>query len=305
MEKCKIAFIGAGIIGAGLAVNAALTGHPTTVYGRDLQKVKNSVQDVMDAMCAAGAASREAADAALAIICYTGDVAEAASGAALVQESVAERMELKREMYRAIQGASGPDTVIASSTSTMMPSALQEGALYPQSILVGHPYNPSSLLPLIEVCGGAQTSQTAIEKAMAVYTEMGKVPVRCRKEVTGFIVNKLSWAAMDVAKQVVMDGVCSVEDMDKAIMYGPGMRMAVTGQILTMSLGIDGGLREASAKYGKPPSREDLVLADGVDEAIAHRPSEQGNTVEDVIRWRDKVLTAILKAEGLLPLGTA
>jgi carnitine 3-dehydrogenase len=300
MEKCKIAFVGAGIIGAGLAVNAMLTGHPTAVYGRNPEKVEKAVKRVMDAMLAAEAVTAEAARAALARASYTSDVAEAVANAKLVQESVAERLELKQEMYRKIQEVCGPDTIIASATSAIMPTKLQEGALYPQSILVGHPYNPSYLLPVIEVCGGEQTSQESIDKAMTIYRDMGKVPVHCKKEVNGFIVNRLSWAAMDVAKQVVMDGVCTVEDMDKAIMYGPGMRMAVTGQILTMSLGIDGGLREASAKYGKPPSQEDLVLADGVDEEIAHRSEEQGNTVESIMQFRDKVFTAILKQQGLL-----
>lgn len=203
-------------------------------------------------------------------------------------------------MYRKTQEVCGPDAVIASATSTMMPTKLQEGALYPQSILVGHPYNPSYLLPVIEVCGGEQTSPEMIDRAMSIYRDMGKVPVHCKKEVDGFLVNKLSWAAMDVAKQAVMDGVCTVEDMDKAIMYGPGMSMAVIDQILTMSLGIDGGLREASAKYGKPPSQEDIVLADGVDEEIAHRPEIQGNTVEGIVQFRDKVFVDILKRQGLL-----
>ena len=97
-----------------------------------------------------------------------------------------------------------------------------------------------------------------------------------------------------------MNGVCSVEDMDKAIMYGPGMRMAVTGQILTLSLGVQGGLRAVAAKYGKEPSESDLVCADGVDEEIANRPEEWGNTVEGVEKFRDKMFAEILKAQGLL-----
>lgn len=101
--------------------------------------------------------------------------------------------------------------------------------------------HPSYLLPLIEVCGGRETSDEVIAKAIEIYKGMGKVPVHCKKEVPGFIVSRISWSAMDIAKEIVMDGVCSVEDMDKAIMYGPGMRMAITGQILTLSLGNQGG----------------------------------------------------------------
>jgi carnitine 3-dehydrogenase len=176
----------------------------------------------------------------------------------------------------------------------MFPSALSAGALYPNKIIVGHPYNPSYLLPLIEVCG-PHADEATIETAMNVYRAIGKEPVLCRKEVEGFIVNKLSWGAMKACIDAVMGGVCSVEDIDKAIMYGPGMRMAVTGQVLTLSLGVQGGLRGAAAKYGKEPNKEDLVLADGVDEEIAHRPAEFGNTVEDVIRFRDRAFADILK----------
>ena len=112
--------------------------------------------------------------------------------------------------------------------------------------------------------------------------------------------NKLSWAAMDAAKKVVLDGVCSVEDIDKAIIYGPGMRMAVTGQIMTMSLGVQGGLKAAAAKYGKEPNEADVILGDGVDAEITARPKEFGNTVEDVIKFRDKIFAVILKEYGKL-----
>ena len=112
------------------------------------------------------------------------------------------------------------------------------------------------------------------------------------------MVNKLSWAVMDEAKKAVMEGACSVEDMDKAIMYGPGMRMAVTGQILTLSLGIQGGLRAAAAKYGKDPSEEDQVLADGIDAWMKRRSLEEGRTPEEAIRYRDRMLAGILREQG-------
>lgn len=302
MGNSKIAVMGSGLIGAGLAANALLTGHPTVIYSSvsSPEKAKERISAVLEAMVEAGAVTQEAADSALSLCQFTNDLAEAVNGAALVQECSPERLDLKKDLYRQVQQVCGPETVIASSTSTMMPSVLQEGAIYPQSILVGHPYNPSYLLPLIEVCGGKETSQETIDAAMKIYAEMGKVPVLCRKEVPGFLVNKLSWGVMDVAKQLVLDGVCSVEDMDKAIMFGPGMRMAATGQILTMSLGIQGGLRAAAAKYGKEPDEADCILADGVDQALANRSETLGNTEESVIRFRDRLFTAILKEQELL-----
>ena len=191
--------------------------------------------------------------------------------------------------------------VIASATSAMFPSILSEGALYPERIICGHPYNPSYILPLIEVCG-PEASEETIETAMQAYRAMGKVPILCRKEAKGFIVNKVSWNAMATAKGIVEEGICTVEDMDKAIMYGPGMRMAVTGQLLTMSLGVDGGFREYEKKYsGKETASEPyLALADGIDEALANRKPEEGKTPAEVARYRDKIFAAILRAQGLL-----
>ena len=301
MKDIKIALVGSGMIGGGLAVNALMNDYPTIIYDViDLDKVRETIQNVVQIMVDAGAMSEEKGKAVLANARYTNDLEEAVRDVDFVQECVPERIELKRSVYRQIQEIRGADVIIASSTSATMPSVLQEDALYPETILVGHPYNPSYLLPLIEICGGTKTSEENIQKAIEIYRGMRKVPVHCKKEVPGFIVNRLSWSAMDIAKETVMNGVCTVEDMDKAIMYGPGMRMAVTGQILTLSLGVQGGLRAVAAKYGKEPSESDLVCADGVDEEIANRPEEWGNTVEGVEKFRDKMFAAILKAQGLL-----
>jgi len=217
-----------------------------------------------------------------------------------VQECIPERLELKKSTYATIQKVTGPDAIICSSTSKLFPTKLQEGSLYPQSILVGHPYNPAYLLPLIELCGGEQTAPEAIEKAKEIYTGMGKVAVVCKKEIYGFIVNRLSWAALDAAKECVRDGVCSVEDMDKAIMFGPGMRMAVTGQLLTISLGVEGGFRAIADKYGEESTPWNEVYAQGVDEEIANRDPSIGNTVDSVCKFRDYAFAELLKLHKLL-----
>ena len=187
----------------------------------------------------------------------------------------------------------------------MFPSALSEGALYPENIIVGHPYNPSYLLPLIEICG-PQASEETISKAIEAYKAMGKEPVVCKKEVTGFIVNSLSWGVLDDGIQKVLDGVCDVEDVDKAIMYGPGMRMAITGQLLTMSMGVQGGFRVMAEKYGATAARRPHQLPhypeieDGVEAEIANRPEELGRTVEEITKFRDKAFVEILKLQGKL-----
>lgn len=303
MTQYKIAFVGTGIIGGGLAVNAMLGGNQVVLYDVIVpEKVRENIQGIMDIMVNAGAATREEAEQAMSSAVFTDDLKKAVLDVDFVQECIPERIRLKRDAYRTIQEVTGAKAVIASSTSALFPSDLQEGALYPERILVGHPYNPSYLLPLIEVCGGKMTGRDSIEKAMEIYKSMGKVPIECKKEVKGFVVNRVSWNVMATAKEIVEAGICSVEDMDKAIMYGPGMRMAVTGQLLTMSLGVDGGFRQYEKKYtGKESaSPEYLALAEGIDEAIANRTEEEGKTVEKVIEYRDKMFAEILKLKNMI-----
>lgn len=303
MTQYKIAFVGTGIIGGGLAVNAMLGGNQVVLYDVIApEKVRENIRGIMDIMVRAGAATREESEQAMSSAVFTDDLKQAVSGVDFVQECIPERIQLKRDTYRTIQEVTGEKAVIASSTSALFPSDLQEGVLYPERILVGHPYNPSYLLPLIEVCGGKQTGRDTVEKAMEIYKAMGKVPIECKKEVKGFIVNRVSWNAMATAKEIVEEGICSVEDMDKAIMYGPGMRMAVTGQLLTMSLGVDGGFRQYEKKYtGKESaSPEYMALAEGIDAAIANRSEEEGRTVEKVIEYRDKMFAELLKLKNMI-----
>lgn len=301
MKSYKAAFIGTGMIGAGLAANAVLKGFDVTLYDVvSIEAMQNNLKKVLDIMAEAGAVTKEEAEARLANVKYTNDLEEAVTGADFVQECIPERLQLKKDTYRQIQEVTGASAVIASSTSAIFPSKLQEDALYPGSILVGHPYNPSYLLPLIEICGGDNADPDMIEKAKEIYTAMGKVPVVCQKEIYGFIVNRLSWAALASAKECIQKEICSVEDIDKAIMFGPGMRMAVTGQMLTMSLGVDGGFRAMAEKYGDEPSEYDEIYAQGVDDEIANREEWQGNTVEDVCKFRDKMFVELLKLHRLL-----
>ena len=301
MDKKKIAFVGTGIIGSGLAVNAAMHGHDVYLYyRRNFEKLRKSIRDIFDVFVDGGACTAAQADAWFDSLHFTMSIPEAVSGAFLVQESIAENLETKQEMYRTIQEAAGEKTIIASSTTAMMPSALSAGALYPQRIIVAHPYNPSYLLPLVELCGGETADAQAIEEAKSFYESIGKVALVCRKEASGFIVNRVNWAVTKEARQTVENGLCSVEDMDKAIMYGPGMRMAILGQLLTISLGIPGGFRGRAAKYGKEPDPNDELIACGIDEAIAARPEETGNTVESICRYRDKMIIEILKLQGMM-----
>ena len=301
MEKIKAVFVGTGMIGAGLAANAACHDFDVTLYDVvDTEQIYKNFEKVLSLLVDASVITKEKKTEILENTTYSNHLEEAVSNVDFIQECVPERLELKGDIYKKIQTVTGNAAIIASSTSAIYPSKLQQGALYPECIVVGHPYNPSYLLPLVEVCGGELVPEHILNRVCEIYTAMGKVPVICRKERPGFIVNQLSWGAMEAAQTCVKEGICSVEDVDKAIMYGPGMRMAVTGQLLTISLGIDGGFRAAAQKYGKEPSEDDILYTDGVDAEIANRPVEKGNTVETVCKYRDQMLADILRLHGLL-----
>jgi carnitine 3-dehydrogenase len=301
MGKNKIAFIGSGIIGSGLAVNAMIHGYPTYLQTRSqVEKMKNRVANILKIMVDNGVLTQAEADEAAARATYTTSVEEAAQGASFIQESGPENIDTKKELYAQIEAVCAEDAIIASSTTALMPTKLQEGAKNPGRILVGHPFHPSYLLPLVEICGGVQTDASVIDRAKEFYESIGKVALICNKEASGYIVNRINWAAMEEAKKTVVDGFCSVEDIDKAIMYGPGMRMAITGQLLTISLGIEGGFRGGAAKYGKEPEPEEELLASGIDAEIANRPEALGNTVTGVEAFRDKMIIDILRLQDMI-----
>lgn len=301
MEKQKVAFIGSGIIGSGLAVNAMMHGYPTTLQTRSrVEVMKNRVAKILSVMVENNVCTQEEADAAAARATYTTSVEEAVTGAFFIQESGPERLELKRELYAQIEAACPEDALICSSTTALLPTPLQEGSKHPERILVGHPYHPSYLLPLIEICGSEKNSPETIEKAKAIYTDMGKLPIVCLKEARGLVANTMSWSVLHDAKNAVLNGLCSVEDADKALMYGPGMRMALTGQLLTIALGVEGGYRAMTSKYSGNADPDAEKIAAGLDEEMANRPAELGRNEVEIGDFRDKMIVMLLKAQNML-----
>jgi carnitine 3-dehydrogenase len=302
MASEKIAFIGTGIIGAGLAVNALVAENDCILYDvSELNEAKQRICNILQSMVEAEAFTQDVADAAYQRAIFTNDMEEAVSEASFIQESVPERIDLKRSIFRQIQEIGGDGPVIASATTALMPSELQEGAPYPERILVGHPYNPSYILPLVEIVAGKQTSEMAVAYAKDIYTSWGKVPVICLKEVYGYIAQHINWGIRDIAIKVVQDGICTPEDMDKAIMYGPGMRLPITGQLLTLSMGVEGGWKNFQKKYyGKEATPFDYWLDYELQRELERRPAEIGNTLESALKFRDKMLVAELKVQNLM-----
>lgn len=295
-------FAGSGLIGCGLAANALSHHQDVTLYDiRDADEVKDNLKDVLNKLVVAGMIEEKESHVLLEKAHITNNLEEALVGKEAVLECLPERLDIKQEFYKRAQSIE-PDILIFSSTSALFPSKLQKDMPHPEHILVGHPFHPSYMIPLIEIVGGEAVSEETIDKAKAIYTAMGKKPIVCQKEVNGYIVQRANWAMFKSLLSAVEDGVASVEDIDTAFTYGPGMRAAILGQLLALDLGAKGGYGAMAQKYGDslksamgidPSLLEDLV--EGIALEKAHRPRELGQTNEEIEAFRDKAIAIFLK----------
>jgi 3-hydroxyacyl-CoA dehydrogenase len=232
--------------------------------------------------------------------------AEALKGAEFVQESGPEREDVKIELFREMDAVAPPEVVISSSSSGLLISRVVAKCKHPGRCVIGHPFNPPHLIPLVEVVGGEKTSPQAIERAIAFYREIGKRPIRINKEVRGHVANRLQAALWREAVHLVAEGVVSVADADAAIAYGPGLRWALMGPHLTFHLaGGEGGMTNFMhhlvpametwiADLGDPKFTPDVrkKIIDGVADEAA------GRTIGDLQKWRDRKLIDILKVSA-------
>jgi 3-hydroxyacyl-CoA dehydrogenase len=231
----------------------------------------------------------------------------ALNGVAFVQENGPDRIDVKHDIIRAIEHVIAPDVVIASSTSSLMPSDLQRGAARPDRILVAHPMNPPHLVPMVELVGGAATSQTALANAERFYEQMRRVPIRVNKEVPGHLANRLTAALYREAVHLAAEGIADVASIDKAIAYGPGMRWAFMGPHLTYHLGGGaGGYRNYLDHLGPTqearwtslgtPALTEAVKADLVEGVMRELADQDESTL---VQRRDAALVQLarLKAE--------
>ena len=172
-------------------------------------------------------------------------------GADLVQESVPENVELKRRLLAEIEEHAPPDALIASSTSGLLPSVLQADMRRPERFLVAHPFNPVYLLPLVEIVGGERTSEESIARAIAFYESVGMRPLRVRSEIDGFVADRLLEALWREALWLVEDDVATVEEIDDAVRFGPGLRWAQMGTFLTYRIaGGEEGMHHFLEQFG-------------------------------------------------------
>ena len=299
----NIGVVGTGVIGASWAAHFLAHGH-----------------DVVATDPAPGAEERLHADVAAhwpvlqpvegaspERLTFTADPASAVADADFVQENGPEREDIKHALYAVLDEAARPDVVLASSSSGMLPSVIARGCpQHPERVVIGHPFNPPHLIPLVEVVPGEKTSEATVERALAFYAAVGKKPIRLRQEVPGHVANRLQAALWQEAYSLVERGVATVADIDAAIANGPGLRWAVLGPFLNQHLsGGPGGIAHILEHLG-PPTEEwwrdlgrvtlspelNAKLVSGVDDELA------GTDPGELVARRDAVLTTLLAAKA-------
>lgn len=304
MSEIKtVGLIGGGVIGAGWAARCLAHGLDVVAWdpnpeGAAVLRAKvDNAWPALETLGLAEGASRDRLRIAASL-------EEAADAADFVQESAPERLDLKIDVHRRIDAAAGPDTLIASSTSGLLPSDFQAECARPERVLVGHPFNPVYLLPLVEVLGGKKTDPAALDRAEAFYRAIGMHPLRVRTEVEGFLSDRLQEALWRENLHLVAEGAATTGELDDAIVYGPGLRWAFMGVNKTFALaGGEQGMRHFMEQFGPalklpwtkleaPELTDDLIdrMVEGTEAQLG------GTTIREMERLRDACLIAIMRA---------
>lgn len=297
------AVLGAGVIGASWTALFLASGRQVSIYDPNpniAKSVHEYVQNAWPVLTQLGLTEQGNPDN----VSFYSSAEEAVEGAAFIQENVPERIEVKHALYREIESVLDANAVIASSASGLTLSEMQAGFDDPSKLVLGHPFNPPHLIPLVEVMGNDKTATGKVEKAEAFYKAVGKVTIRVNKEVPGHVANRLQAAVWREAIHMVASGVASVEDVDTAMWAGPGLRWAVMGPHMLFHLGAgEGGLEEFCERYTDSFNRwwDDLgelhLTEDIAKQLVQGVEQESGNVPAAVLsKKRDEMLAAILAA---------
>ena len=301
-EIKTVAIVGTGVIGAGWAARCLARGLDVVASdpapGAE-ERLRAAVENAWPAVRRLVRGAPETPDA----LRFEGDLSAAVGQADFVQESAPEREDLKRQLHAAMDAAARPEVVIASSSSGLLPSRIQADCQHPERVVIGHPFNPVYLLPLVEVLGGDQSADWAAEKAMAFYRSIGMRPLKVRKEIDGYISDRLQEAIWREALHMVAEGVASTDEIDDSIIYGPGLRWALMGPCLTFHLaGGDTGMAHMLAQFGPalklpwtkleaPELTQELT-----DRMVEGTKAQAGNaSVKELEQLRDDCLIGIMR----------
>jgi len=304
----RIAIVGGGVVGSSWAFVFARAGFEVVIYDNSPEAANRSFEFVRHSLAEAPSDVIEkigSAEAALARVSVAATLEDAIRGADYVQESAPERLEIKRPLYQRLDELAGPDAILASSTSGFPASAFTEGLKNNRRCLVVHPINPPHLIPLVEIIPAPWTDPAVAARSAELMRAVGQSPVRLSREINGFLVNRLQSAVLGEAFRLVEDGVCSVDDVDRAMSDGLGLRWFFMGPFET----IDLNAREGVAEYCRNLGPMYFDLAKEQAEPREWTPSLV-ETVEKQRRaftpagglaerraWRDRCLAAFVAAK--------
>ncbi len=301
----KIAIVGTGVIGASWAAEYLAHGFdviatdPAPNAETNLRKYVDEAWSDLTSIGLSNGASRDR-------LSFTTNMKEALSEADLVQENGPERPDFKMKLFADMDDVTPVDSLIASSSSGITPSVIQSKCKHPERVLIGHPFNPPHIVPLVEVVGGAKTSAEAIQQAMRFYESIGKKAIFLRKELPGHVANRLQAALYREMLYLIQDGVLSVEEADAAVCYGPGVRWGVMGQSLQWHVGGGAGgikhfmdhlmdpLAGMMKALGTPNITPELkqTVVDGVMREAG------GRSVDQIAEEENRIIIGLLKLRG-------
>ncbi len=296
--------LGGGVIGAAWAARAVLHGMDAVICDTD-PEAERKTAEVMDNARRAWSRLTLAPLPAPGTWRVVPTIEEAADGADFIQESLPEREDLKIALLARAEAAARPGVVIASSTSGLLPSRLQSRMRHPERFVVGHPFNPVYLMPLVEICGGDRTSDATRQAAAAFYTGLGMRPLLVRREIDGFIADRLMEALWREALWLVHEDVATAEEIDDAVRFGPGLRWAFMGTFLTYRIaGGEAGMRHFMAQFGPSlkwpwtklmdvPELDDTLLEKIVAQSDAQAA---GRGIREWERLRDDCLVGVMQS---------
>jgi carnitine 3-dehydrogenase len=296
-----LAIVGTGVIGAGWAARALSKGLDVRAYDPDPkgeEKLRAAIANAWPALERTGLAKGASQDR----LTYATSIADCVAGAGFIQENAPEREELKQKLLAEIDAAAVPDAIIGSSTSGLLPTKLSARMTKPERLVVGHPFNPVYLLPLVEIIGGERTSAETIARTKGFYRGLGMRPLHIKREIEGFVADRLMEALWREALWLVNDDVASTEEIDAAVVYGCGLRWSLMGTFLTFHLaGGEGGMRHMLHQFGPalklpwtklvaPELTDELIdkVADGCEHQAA------GRSIKELERRRDAFLIELL-----------
>jgi L-gulonate 3-dehydrogenase len=305
-----VAIIGAGLIGRAWANVFARAGWDVRLWDPDtatLAAAPRLIEEALHDVARHGLAGDPAAAAKRITTAAT--LEDAVRDTEFVQENGPERVEVKLDVFAKLDAAAPPSAILASSSSAIVASRFTEGLRGRHRCLIAHPVNPPHVVPIVELCGAPWTSAETIRRARAVYETVGQVPIEVKKEIDGFILNRMQGVLLSEAMRLVGEGFVSAEDLDKTIRDGLGLRWAFMGPFETIELNAPGGIPDYCARYGETlyrtsarPVTPDVWGEENVGRAVeswGRKPSQDAILKKQ--RWRDERIAALVAHKKAQP----